>query len=138
LSQETFLRLSANTDLRRIHNLRGYLFTTARHLLIDSRRRTRRRAAGLEDLMSAAADPPATPSGERFVMAAEQLAIVTESLRELPPLCRCIFYLSRFEGLRHREIAERLDISVRTVEANLQRAVLHCTRTLRERNGYRV
>jgi RNA polymerase sigma-70 factor (ECF subfamily) len=48
----------------------------------------------------------------------------------LTPLCQRIFYLNRFEGLKQREIAETLNISVRTVEENIKRALLRCAKTL--------
>lgn len=47
----------------------------------------------------------------------------------LPRQCQLIFRLSREEGLRYREIADRLKISVKTVETQMGRAL----KTLRER-----
>jgi RNA polymerase sigma-70 factor (ECF subfamily) len=46
-----------------------------------------------------------------------------QALNELPEQCRTIFQLSRFEELRYREIAERLDISVKTVENQMGKAL---------------
>lgn len=45
------------------------------------------------------------------------------ALAELPEQCRTIFQLSRFEELRYREIAEKLDISVKTVENQMGKAL---------------
>ena len=41
----------------------------------------------------------------------------------LPERCREVFLLSRFQGLKNREIAERLHISLHTVERHIQRAL---------------
>ena len=41
----------------------------------------------------------------------------------LPERCREVFFLSRFQGLKNREIAERLHISLHTVERHIQRAL---------------
>lgn len=41
----------------------------------------------------------------------------------LPERCREVFVLSRFQGLKNREIAERLHISLNTVERHIQRAL---------------
>lgn len=46
-----------------------------------------------------------------------------EALTELPEQCRTIFQLSRFDELRYREIAEKLDISVKTVENQMGKAL---------------
>jgi RNA polymerase sigma-70 factor (ECF subfamily) len=49
--------------------------------------------------------------------------IYYSSLESLPESCREIFLLSRKEGLSNKEIAEKLDISVRTVENQIYRAL---------------
>ncbi|RPH29740.1 MAG: RNA polymerase sigma-70 factor [Bacteroidales bacterium] len=49
--------------------------------------------------------------------------IIENTLSQLPERCSQIFKLSRFEGLKYNEIAEKLSISVKTVEANMGRAL---------------
>nr|WP_233165888.1 RNA polymerase sigma-70 factor [Pedobacter sp. ASV12] len=46
-----------------------------------------------------------------------------EALNELPEQCRTIFQLSRFEELKYREIAEKLNISIKTVENQMGKAL---------------
>lgn len=48
---------------------------------------------------------------------------VREALAALPPQMRLIFELSRFERLKYFQIAERLGISVKTVETQMSRAL---------------
>lgn len=45
------------------------------------------------------------------------------ALNELPEQCRTIFQLSRFEELKYREIADRLNISIKTVENQMGKAL---------------
>lgn len=47
----------------------------------------------------------------------------TAALQELPEQCRTVFQLSRFDHLKYREIADRLDISVKTVENQMGKAL---------------
>jgi RNA polymerase sigma-70 factor (ECF subfamily) len=49
-------------------------------------------------------------------------------IEKLPEKCRIIFKLNRFEGLKYQEIADKLGISVKTVEAQMSKAL----RILRE------
>ncbi len=46
-----------------------------------------------------------------------------EALNELPEKCRTVFQLSRFEELKYQEIADRLNISIKTVEAQMGKAL---------------
>jgi len=49
--------------------------------------------------------------------------MVNKVLDRLPDHCSLIFKMSRFEGLKYREIAEKLSISVKTVEVNMSKAL---------------
>ncbi|BBL71161.1 RNA polymerase sigma factor [Methylogaea oryzae] len=131
LSQEAFLRLHDSEDLSAIGNLRGYLFRIAMNLLNDHYRSAGVRSGATgEEAEELLANLPDCRSAETVVMAEEQLDSVAAALAELSPLCQRIFYLNRFEGRKHKDIAERLGISVRTVEDNLARALRHCVRRL--------
>jgi RNA polymerase sigma-19 factor, ECF subfamily len=46
-----------------------------------------------------------------------------EALNELPEACRTIFQMSRFEELKYREIAEQLNLSIKTVENQMGKAL---------------
>ncbi len=46
-----------------------------------------------------------------------------EKINELPPQCRTVFLMSREEQLSYKEIAERLNISVNTVDQHIQKAL---------------
>ncbi|WP_434101663.1 RNA polymerase sigma factor [Methylocaldum gracile] len=134
LCQESFVRLWRSGDLSRIANPRAYLFRTALNLITDHHRCGKNRPSFLADLDED--DPSVLPTeertGEAATLASEQLDRATAALEELPPLSQRIFYLSRFEGLKQREIAERLGVSLRTVEEHLRRTLLHLNRRVHE------
>ncbi|WP_422360645.1 RNA polymerase sigma-70 factor [Reichenbachiella sp.] len=48
---------------------------------------------------------------------------IEQAVSELSPKCRLVFSLSRFEGLTNPEIAEHLDVSIRTVETQISNAL---------------
>jgi RNA polymerase sigma-70 factor, ECF subfamily len=48
---------------------------------------------------------------------------IAHAVEKLPPGCRKVFELSRVEGLKYREIAEALQISVKTVEIQMSKAL---------------
>jgi len=62
----------------------------------------------------------------------EMHRIINRTLDGLPERCRKIFRLNRFEGLKYVEIAERLSISVKTVESNMGRALRQLRKSLKE------
>ena len=45
------------------------------------------------------------------------------ALNKLPPACRKVFEMSRFEDKKNKEIAEELNLSIKTVEAQISKAL---------------
>lgn len=64
-----------------------------------------------------------TENSARKVMTKELEDKFQSALAELPEQCRTIFQLSRFEEMKYREIADKLDISVKTVENQMGKAL---------------
>jgi RNA polymerase sigma-70 factor, ECF subfamily len=62
----------------------------------------------------------------------EMQQIIHQTLDALPERCGKIFRLNRFEGLKYHEIAAKLSISVKTVEANMGRALKMLRKNLKE------
>jgi RNA polymerase sigma-70 factor (ECF subfamily) len=58
--------------------------------------------------------------------------IINQTLNSLPDRCSRIFILNRFEGLKYHEIANKLSISVKTVEANMGKALKLLRKNLKE------
>jgi RNA polymerase sigma-70 factor (ECF subfamily) len=66
------------------------------------------------------------PSPEDRWLLLETLHALDELLAGLPPLVRRAFLWSQLEGLGYREIAERLQVSERTVKRYMAEAYEHC------------
>ncbi len=58
---------------------------------------------------------------------------IVRILERLPDRCGRIFCMNRFEGLKYAEIAQKLSVSVKTVEANMGRALREFRKELNER-----
>ncbi|WP_129793878.1 RNA polymerase sigma factor [Sphingosinicella sp. CPCC 101087] len=122
LVQDAFARLlraGAGQGLRRPE---AFLGRIVRNLLIDRSRRLRTRAVQvpLEDAPELSAPPGQYEDMELEDMRSRYRAAVAT----LPPRMRQVFVLHRIEGLGYKTIAERLGISVRTVEWHMAEAIV--------------
>jgi RNA polymerase sigma-70 factor (ECF subfamily) len=64
-----------------------------------------------------------TDSQSNSLETEELNSIIDRTLNELPEKCRKIFEMSRFEGMKYNEIAKALSVSIKTVEANMGKAL---------------
>lgn len=62
----------------------------------------------------------------------ELQAKIARTIEKLPERCGQIFCMNRFEGLKYSEIAEKLSVSIKTVEANMGRALKEFRKALAE------
>ena len=123
--QETWIRAST-TGAAMPDNPRAYLFRMAGNLAVDHMRRDWRPYAPLHQEPAAEDLPSPEPAPDTVVGAREEVAILAAAVRELPEKCRNVFLLYRGRGLTMREIARQLDISEKTVEKHIARAMVHC------------
>jgi len=70
--------------------------------------------------------------GSESATLSELQQAIDRTLNALPERCRKIFRLNRFEGLKYNEIARELSISVKTVEANMGKALKVLRKSLRD------
>lgn len=109
--QEVFVKLwNKKDEISAILNVKAYLFrsviNTSITYLENNKNKIRTDDFRIESQVT-------TDSG---IMAKELENKIQKALNGLPPKCKAIFVLSRFEGLKNKEIAEHLNISLKTVE----------------------
>jgi RNA polymerase sigma-70 factor (ECF subfamily) len=124
LTQDTFVRvIKAGTALD-IREPRPYLSMIAKGLLIDLFRRRSLEQSYLEAL--ACMPQEQHPSLEEQAILLQALMEIDRLLMGLGPGVRQAFILSQFNGLTYPQIAERLGVSVRTVNNHMAKAMEHC------------
>lgn len=123
LAQDTFVKLIGH-PLGDLREPRAFLATVARGVLVDH---CRRQSLERSYLASIAALPePVAPSPEERAIALQALEQVDRLLEGLGTKVRSAFLLSQLDGLPYREIAERLGVSVSSVEKYIATALRHC------------
>lgn len=124
LAQDTFLRLLGKGEALELRTPRAFLRTVARGLVIDHWRREELERAYREAL--AQVPEAEVPSPETRELVLELLEQIAALLDRLKPKVRTAFLLAQCEGLSHREVAERMGISLRSVERYVADALFHC------------
>jgi RNA polymerase sigma-70 factor (ECF subfamily) len=102
-------------------SLRSYLFTAVRNRSLNYLRDHSKFTSADSEMMREIVDPQTEDSSD-YDEAQIQQRILKE-IENLPEKCAEIFKLARFENLKYREIAEKLNISVKTVEAQMSKAL---------------
>ncbi|MBB5712491.1 RNA polymerase sigma factor [Sphingomonas xinjiangensis] len=123
LVQEVFVRIVQRVSAAEIDHFSGYVFQTARSVLSDRQRRRAARHANEHVTFEPEVHRGEDLDAGRHAEAKAELRAATKALLDLPERTRTVFVLRRLEGLRHREIAERLGISVSAVEKHMLRAI---------------
>jgi RNA polymerase sigma factor (sigma-70 family) len=122
LVQDVFLRLQSARSRGPIRDMERYLFTVARHVLVNRERWLMVRCSALHDRLEDVPEPASDLSPERIVSARQDYARAMAVVRDLPPRARAAFQLHRFEELSYAAIAERMAISRDSVKELLHRA----------------
>ncbi len=120
--QEVFFKLWKNREELEIQtNLKSYLFRAVRNgcmnLIEHIQVRDSYKVVNEEDIK----DAESRYIDEAIVSELEEK--IRETIEQLPTERRKIFIMSRFDGLKYREIADQLGISVKTVENQMYQAL---------------
>lgn len=113
-----------------IHNTRAYLFTVARSVITDQRRRAASRGQDRHEPLAPANEQIEERCPERILLGKQRLARALQLIQEQPERTRDIFRLHRLEHVSYGEIAARLGISVSAVEKHVMRASRHLAASL--------
>ena len=129
LLQETYLRVTRALSERTVDHLEPFVFHTARNLALDHLRARRIQSRALVDdvpldIVNNVVAPQS--SAEDAAHAAQMLERLNVSLQSLSPRQQQIFILSRLHGHSYQDIAQRLGVSLSTVQKELKLIMAIC------------
>ena len=134
--QDVFTELWDNKEkLLPDTNLTAWLFTVAKNksLKVIARITTQQRYYHHIQSRQLSANYKALTDFDTSDSLFEELEyLINAALKKLPPTCKKVFEMSRFEDRKNREIAEELKLSIKTVEAHLTKALKALKAELRD------
>lgn len=126
ITQKVFINLWEKKDqIDPDKSIRSYLFTSVRNRCLNHIRDQKKYRSNVLDV-----EINDYEFGfEEDHMAVEELRTrIDNALSTLSPKCREVFEMSRYKSMKYKDIAEELDVSVKTVEAHMSKAL----KTLKE------
>ncbi len=137
LTQETFLRGFAAEMKGEIREPKAFLFKIAKNLaLLDIKKNKRSPTDFIEDSGSSELlVDEGQLTADVMLDGRKKLTLLAKAVANLPPQCRRAFLLRRVDGLKYKQIANRMGISVSADEKHIAVGMVTCHAYLREQ-GY--
>ncbi len=121
ITQKVFIGLWENREkIDPQKTIQSYLFTSVRNRCLNHIRDQKKYRSKVLDLEIHDLE---IPFEEDDLALNELKTKIAEALNDLPEKCRQVFEMSRFENKKYKDIAQELDISVKTVEAHMSKAL---------------
>lgn len=118
--QDVFLKIwERSDDLTQIQSIKSYLYRSVINASINYVNRQRNLELHHQKIVDEFTEDQADQLDEEN----ELIVLLFDEIEKLPPKCREIFKMNRFERLKYREIALKLDVSERTVENHIANAL---------------
>lgn len=118
--QRLFVKFWEKRFELQVDNIRAYLYRATYNTCLNQVKSTKNSRYHVSD--SDAVIPASDEASDR-VLGEELQVQISEAMDALPEKCRQVFQLSRFEEKSYKEISEELNISVKTVENHIAKAL---------------
>ncbi|MEJ7736805.1 MAG: RNA polymerase sigma-70 factor [Chitinophagaceae bacterium] len=117
--EDVFMKLWQNRKmLNAINNINYYLLVAVKHTALDYLNKEKRtQHVSLENVELEFGDVELNP--ENALISRESILVIQKIIESLPDKCKLIFRLVKENGLKYREVAELLNISIKTVETQM-------------------
>lgn len=124
---DTFLKIIRSKDIFSIRTPHSYLHSTAKRIIIDQARRKKVEQAYL-NYLSEFQDDVISHSPEYIALAIETLDQMALVLSNLNDRARQILLMHYIEDVPQGQIAKLMNISIKTVQRDLMKGLMHCHR----------
>lgn len=132
LVQNEFVKLWVRRSELSIHtSVKSYLYKSVYHGYLQKIRKDKKKDKLLDSLKYEALSYLLEEDNSEFIQKTER---IKEAVKNLPDRCKEILLLSKKEGYKNREIAEKLGISIKTVESQIRIAFKKIREALEDGN----
>ncbi|MFC0513901.1 RNA polymerase sigma-70 factor [Mucilaginibacter angelicae] len=122
ITNDVFMNLWARrTSLAEINNFTYYCYTSVKNKSLTCLAKNQLKSINIDDVYVDVADSSAT--GEDKLVCEDLTKLINTALSKLSDQCRLVFKLIKEDGLKYREVADLLDISIKTVEYHMGNAL---------------
>lgn len=120
---DVFLNIwQKRSSLKNIESLKNYLFISTKNTSFNYLSKFRKeRNTTLDDVLVRFEIDELTP--ETAFFSAEIRKEIEQAINQLPPKTKLVFQMAKVEGLKYKEIAQILDISVNTIDNHIATAI---------------
>ncbi len=132
--QETYLKAFTTEKDREIEQPKAFLFSIAKNLALNELSRKSRQMTGYIEECQTEVNLGETATIEHEIEAEQSLGKYCQAVATLPEKSRKVYLLRKVHGLKHKEIAEHLGISLSSVEKHLKLGLEVCRNYMREHN----
>lgn len=129
--QNVYIRLwEQRSNLKSNQLLKSFLYKSVYNEFIDQYRKNQSLTTLEKNYFEALNTTVLEEDSENFD---QILTVINREIENLPPKCKAVFILSKKEGLTNLEIAEYLNLSIKTVESQITKAFSILRKTLKEK-----
>jgi len=131
ITNDVFMNLWARrASLAEINNFTYYCYTSIKNKALTCLSKNQLKSVNIDDVNVDVADSSAT--GEDKLVCEDLTKLINTTLSKLSDQCRLVFKLVKEDGLKYREVADLLDISIKTVEYHMGNALKTLAQGLRD------
>ena len=133
-SQDAFIKLWNNCAKIALEKAKGFLYTTAKRLFLDD---IDHQKVQLKFQERSKSKDNTADSADDLVRSEEFKEALENAISSLPEKQRTVFLMNRIDKMKYAEIAESLDISIKTVEKHVSQSLIKVREALSEFGNYK-